>query len=241
MNTLLIDGDIVAYRAATACEQPIDWGDGHWTLHAFEHDVEQNIDHFMEDLVKESKCKKWVTCLTGTKNFRKDVDPTYKANRVDKRKPMLLPHARAYLVNKWNGRIDEGIEADDTLGILGSSDDSYMIWSIDKDLMTIPAHHWKDGEVVTVSQEEADYWFYYQTLVGDSTDNYKGCPSIGDKKARAMLDKDCSWQTVVTAFEKAGLSETVAVEQARLARILRNGEYNFKTKEVSLWEPEKNQ
>tara|TARA_A200000159_G_scaffold66912_2_gene61918 strand:- start:2021 stop:2746 length:726 start_codon:yes stop_codon:yes gene_type:complete len=241
MNTLLIDGDIVAYRAATACEQPIDWGDGHWTLHAFEHDVEQNIDHFMEDLVKESKCKKWVTCLTGTKNFRKDVDPTYKANRVDKRKPMLLHHARAYLVNKWNGRIDEGIEADDTLGILGSSDDSYMIWSIDKDLMTIPAHHWKDGEVVTVSQEEADYWFYYQTLVGDSTDNYKGCPSIGDKKARAMLDKDCSWQTVVTAFEKAGLSETVAVEQARLARILRNGEYNFKTKEVSLWEPEKNQ
>lgn len=241
MNTLLIDGDIVAYRAATACEQPIDWGDGHWTLHAFEHEVEQNINHFMQGLVKESKCKDWITCLTGTKNFRKDVDATYKANRTDKRKPMLLPHARAYLVNEWNGRIDEGIEADDTLGILGSSDDGYMIWSIDKDLMTIPAYHWKDGEVVTVTEEEADYWFYYQTLVGDTTDNYKGCPSVGDKKARAMLDKDCSWQTVVTAFEKAGLSETVALEQARLARILRNGEYNFDTKEVSLWEPDANQ
>jgi DNA polymerase-1 len=237
MNTLLIDGDIVAYRAATACEQPIDWGDGHWTLHAFEHEVEQNIDHFMENLIKDSKVKDWVTCLTGPKNFRKNVAASYKANRNDKRKPMLLPHARAYLVNEWKGRIDENIEADDTLGLLATSGDGYMIWSIDKDLMTIPAYHFVDGEVKIVGEAEADYWFFYQTLVGDSTDNYKGCPNIGPKKAKGLLDADCSWETVVKAFENAGLSATVALEQARLARILRHGEYDFNTKEVSLWEP----
>ena len=38
-----------------------------------------------------------------------------------------------------------------------------------------------------------------------------------------------------TTFEKHGLSEEVAIENARLARILRNGEYNFDTKEVKLW------
>jgi len=237
MKTLLIDGDIIAYRAATACEQPINWGDGHWTLHCFEHDVEESIDQAMEGLIKGSKVKDWITCLTGTKNFRKNVAESYKANRTDKRKPMLLPHARAYLVDKWNGRIDEGIEADDTLGLLGSSSENYVIWSIDKDLMTVPAHHYKDGDFITIDEQEADYWFFYQTLVGDTTDNYKGCPNVGDKKAKALLDKDCSWEAVVGAFEKAGLSEQVALEQARLARILRHGEYNFETKEVSLWQP----
>ena len=98
---------------------------------------------------------------------------------------MLLPHARAYLVNEWKGRIDENIEADDTLGLLATSGDGYMIWSIDKDLMTIPAYHFVDGEVKIVGEAEADYWFFYQTLVGDSTDNYKGCPNIGRRKPKA--------------------------------------------------------
>jgi DNA polymerase-1 len=40
---------------------------------------------------------------------------------------------------------------------------------------------------------------------------------------------------VLDAFESKGLGEEVAIENARLARILRDGEYNFETKEVKLW------
>lgn len=235
MTTLLVDGDIVAYKAAASAETPIDWGDGVWTLHATEQDVIGSIKEFMGHLIAGSDCDDVVTCLTGSKNYRKDIASYYKENRVPKRKPMLLSFAKDFLYDNYNGRLEEGIEADDLLGILGSSEDDNLIWSADKDLLTIPARHFIDGQVVTINEEEADYHFFLQTLVGDSTDNYKGCPTIGEKTAKKLLEKDCSWEAVVKQFEKKGLSKEVAIENARLARILRHGEYDFETKEVTLW------
>ena len=64
-----------------------------------------------------------------------------------------------------------------------------------------------------------------------------GCPKIGGVTANKLLDVDCSWDTVVNTFAKQGLGEAVAIEQARLARILRNGEYDTDTGEVKLWTP----
>ena len=55
--------------------------------------------------------------------------------------------------------------------------------------------------------------------------------------ARRLLDEDCSWKTVVSAFEKQGLSENDALTQARVARILRAEDYNFKTHKPILWTP----
>ena len=236
MTTLLVDGDIVAYKADTIAETPIDWGNGLWTLHAHEKDVIGSIEEFMCNIIEESKCDEVITCLSGDNLYRKDVAPYYKENRKGKRKPMLLNFAKKYLSDNYNGKVEDKLEADDLLGILGSSDKDYIIWSIDKDLLTVPAHHLVHGKVVEVDEEQANYNFFYQTLVGDSTDNYKGCPTIGDKKATAILNKNgASWKTVVDAYAKQNLSEMVALENARLARILRDGEYNFKTKEVRLW------
>lgn len=235
-RTLLVDGDIVAYKAAVVAETPIDWGDGVWTLHAHEKDVIGSMEEFMSKIIEESKCDKVITCLSGDRLYRKDVAPYYKANRKGTRKPMLLNFAKNYLHEKYNGRVEDKLEADDLLGILGSNDLSTVIWSLDKDLLTIPAYHLLDGKVTEVDEEEANYWFLYQTLVGDSTDNYKGCPTVGAKKADKLLqEKGATWQTVVDAFADQGLGEEVAIENARLARILRDGEYDFKTKEVTLW------
>jgi len=235
-RTLLVDGDIVAYKAATIAETPIDWGDGIWTLHAHEKDVIGSMEEFMSKIIDESGCGKVITCLSGDNLYRKDVAPYYKANRKGTRKPMLLKFAKDYLAKKYNGKVEDKLEADDLLGILGSADHNTVIWSADKDLLTIPAYHLIDGKVVEVDKQEADYMFLYQTLVGDSTDNYKGCPTVGDKKANALLEKEgATWETVVKAFDSKGLGEEVAIENARLARILRDGEYNFKTKEVRLW------
>ena len=235
-RTLLVDGDIVAYKAAVVAETPIDWGDGFWSLHAFEKDVISHMSVFMADIKEQSGCTDFITCLSGDNLYRKDVAPYYKANRKGTRKPMLLNFAKKYLADNYNGRVEDKLEADDLLGILGSADKNTVIWSIDKDLLTVPAYHLIEGKIVEVDQEEADYNFLYQTLVGDSVDNYKGCPSVGAKTAdKLLLDKGATWQTVVEAFESKGLGEEVAIENARLARILRDGEYNFKTKEVKLW------
>ena len=235
-RTLLVDGDIVAYKAAVIAETPIDWGNGVWTLHAHEKDVISSMEDFMAKIIEESGCDEVITCLSGDKLYRKDVAPYYKANRKGTRKPMLLNFAKKYLSDNYNGKVEDRLEADDLLGILGSADKNTVIWSIDKDLLTIPAYHLLDGKVTEVDQEEADYWFLYQTLIGDSTDNYKGCPTVGAKTADKLLQENgATWQTVVDAFADKGFGEEVAIENARLARILRDGEYDFKTKEVSLW------
>ena len=237
MTTLVIDGDIIAYRVSTICEQPIQWADGLWTLHAYEDDVRKGLDEDIYKLVEESAADKVIVALSDTANFRKGVADYYKANRKNVRRPMLLPFARDYVMERHAGVIWKNLEADDVLGILTSSSDEYMAWSIDKDLLTIPGKHWIDQEVVTISEEQADYTFLKQALTGDLTDNYGGCPKIGDKTADKILSEDCSWATVVKTYLKAGLTEEVALENARLARILRAGEYNQETGEVALWNP----
>lgn len=236
MTTLLVDGDIIAYKAATIAERAVNWGDGLWTLHAYEQDVAASCDQQILKLLEESGCSEIITCVSGKKNYRTEVAPYYKMNRKEVRKPMLLGYARGYLMDQWEGQMTDGIEADDLLGILGSSDlDKYVIWSADKDLKTIPARHLMDGEIITIDEETADYWFFLQTLMGDTTDGYKGCPTVGQKKADAILQADCTWEAVVATYKKQGLGEEVALENARLARILRDGEYNFDTGEVKLW------
>ena len=237
MTLLLIDGDIIAYKAAMSAETPVNWGDGHWTLHCFEDEVAIRISDQITKLTDEAPVQDCIVALSDSDNYRKKVAPYYKANRKKTRKPMLLPYAREYIMGKYNTIIYKGLEADDVLGILGTANTDTIIWSEDKDLLTIPAKHWIDGKVVEITEAEADYHFYFQTLVGDNTDNYKGCPSVGGVTANKLLSSGCTWDTVVAAFKSKGLSEEVALENARLARILRDGEYNTETGEVYLWQP----
>jgi len=91
-----------------------------------------------------------------------------------------------------------------------------------------------------------------QVLTGDTVDNYKGCPGIGPKKAdeflmpvhEALLGLTVEehlaalWVTVTMVYESKGFTAEDALIQARCARILRHGDYNFTTEEVTLWKPE---
>ena len=237
MTLLLIDGDIIAYKAAASAEVATNWGNGQWTLHSFEPDVEVRIEDQIHKLL-EAPVQDCVIAFTDKHNFRKDVASYYKANRKDTRKPMLLGYAKEYMSKQYNTIMYRNLEADDVLGILGTKNRDTIIWSEDKDLLTIPAKHWINGEVVEITEAEANYQFLYQTLIGDSTDNYKGCPTIGPKTANKILSSGCTWEAVVEAFKSKGLSEEVALENARLARILRDGEYNTETGEVYLWQPQ---
>jgi DNA polymerase-1 len=226
---LIIDADIVAYRAATSCEHPIHWGDGLWTLHAFEQDVGTYISMFIDNLAKECGATKILCCLSDKENFRKEIASFYKANRADTRKPMLLGYGRQYIQDNWDTTIIEKLEADDVIGITATAQDNCIIWSEDKDLMTVPGTHLVKGEIVEVTIDEADHLFYTQILTGDTADNYKGCPGIGAVKAERLLTPPegetatnvWRWSQVVKAFEKAGLNQDEALLQARLAYIKR--------------------
>ena len=107
-------------------------------------------------------------------------------------------------------------------------------------MKTIPALLWneEDGQIVKVSEEEATRNWLFQTLTGDATDGYKGCPKVGPVAANKILDDDCSFDAVVKAYEKAGLSKFEATQQAQVARILRFENYDLETDTLTIWRPE---
>lgn len=246
-STLVLDGDIIAFQAAVVCETPVNWGEGMWTLHSFENDVAKAMDERIANLKTHSGIDKVIVALTDSKNFRTSVSESYKGNRKDTRKPLMLNWAKEYLTKAYGAIKWPNLEADDILGLLGTSNKKYVIWSIDKDMKTLPCRQFiyttpTDLSFVTYTEEEANYTFFMQVLTGDTTDNYGGCPKIGAVTAAKILDKallegEDLWKAVVAAFKKADKSEHYALTQARLARILRHGEYNKKTKQPILWNP----
>ncbi len=253
-RTLLIDGDVIAYQRAAAAEQEHDWGDGVWTLHADERSTIQSVDKQLDRIMGELDGTRMVVCLTDGTNWRKDVYPEYKSNRKDRRRPMLLPRLREYMLEKYETFLRPRLEADDIMGILmthprlpkGKTGEKIVV-TIDKDLHTIPGLHWnwtKDGGPTEVDEDEANISFLTQALSGDPTDGYPGCPGLGPKRSRpvvadayengGMLE---AWKAIVAEYEKKGLGEEFALSQARCARILRREDYDFKKKEVILWDP----
>lgn len=140
----------------------------------------------------------------------------------------------------WDGQIrcKPTLEADDVMGILSTkSPGKFAIWTDDKDLQTIPGELWLKGEKMDVTEVEADYFHMYQTLVGDTVDNYGGCPSVGAITAERLLAEGIWWPAILAAYKAKGLTEDDALVQARCARILRAEDYDFNKKEPILWTP----
>lgn len=243
----LMDGDIFAYEIAAAAEEPVNWGDGLWTLHSFEEPAEARLLERIDSLAEKANADRIIVALSDSDNWRNDVLPSYKENRVGKRKPILLKHLKALLEDSYETFIRPSLEADDVLGILATwpkLKGEKVIVTKDKDLQTIPGLHLKTNDLETgvfdVDPDTADYWHLVQTLTGDVTDGYRGCPGIGIKRAEKMLQEvapEERWDVVLSAFEKAKLSEEEALVQARVARICRASDYDFNRKRVKLWTP----
>lgn len=241
MSTLLVDADIVAYQIASVTEEPIRWDNEIWTLHSDEKECVRLIDDYYIRLSEETQCDKFVSCLSDKQNFRKKVLPTYKQNREATRKPLALKFCREYINDKYNGMVRPNLEADDLIGILATSNiikGSKVICSIDKDLDQIAGLHFnpKTKEFYNITILEGEKNFYKQVLIGDATDNYKGCPSYGEVKASKVLNtKKNFWNIVLSCFKEQGLTKEDALVQARCARILQNQHYDFKKKQPILW------
>ena len=248
-KTLLIDGDIVAYKVAAACEEAVDWGNDFWTLHADAKEGKAQVDIYIEELKDILNVKHARVFLSSKTNFRHELYPDYKANRKNTRKPMILGTLKEHMAVKWDAETEDNLEADDLIGIAATDPDlggyHNIAVSVDKDFKSIPCSHYNpdkpEDNVFTVTVDEADRYHLMQTLVGDSTDNYKGCPSVGPVKANKLLDESETtaeaWGNILKAFDKAGLSSQHALVQARLAKILRHENYDYQTKTIKHWEP----
>ena len=245
---ILVDADMIVFRATSTIETPINWYGDLWTLHADAAEAKVIVDDliltFVDKILRHYKHEgeyEIIMCFSDKENFRKELFPLYKANRNGKRKPSGYYGVQKWVQEQFNCVTYPTLEADDVVGILATSNDFTVTISGDKDFKSIPGHFYDfmQDKFYDISLEEANYWHLYQTLIGDTADNYPGCPGIGAVTAKKALDVSPTWEAVVATFEKKGFTEQDALLQARVARILRADEYNIKEQKVSLWTPYK--
>lgn len=190
----LIDADLVAYRcAASANNDPLDVAI--WRL-----------NNLMHTILHRTGSTEYEAFISGQDSFRKKLEPTYKANRVQEA-PIWLQDCREYLLSNWKARITfDGEEADDAIGRTQTArfnlDLPTTCASLDKDLLQIPGRHYrwefsgtnggtawtKPEEVLFVTPLDGIRSFYKQMLIGDTADNVHGVRGIGPKKADKLID-----------------------------------------------------
>ena len=258
-RTVIIDGDVVVYKVAEAVADNFDVATDEqddfiyrnigWASKERANEV---LDTMINDICSDCKAQNAYICLSDmNSNFRKNINPLYKSNRRAI-KPILYEYLRNYMLNSGYKVYERpSLEADDVIGILATSTKiikgDKVVWSLDKDFKTIPCKFHRasvkgDDESKIISEAEADWWFMYQTLIGDTVDGYSGCKGIGDKTARKILggvgeySLEEMWQKVVNTYKSKGFTEEEALLNARMARILRVEDYDFKNKEIKLWQ-----
>lgn len=246
---LLVDADSIAYKAACAAEEVIDFGDDREVyVKADKKTIRDIIDQEFERITDLAKADEVVPALSHSVNWRLDILKSYKGNRANVRKPVGLVYAKTYIREDFGGLVKETLEGDDVVGILATerSDDARnerrVIYSVDKDLKGVPGLHLRGEDIKERDVEGADYFHLFQALVGDPTDGYKGCPGVGAVKAEQILGEPGAplidlWARVVEAYRAAELTEADALTQARVARICRWSDYDFTNRKVIPWNP----
>lgn len=229
---ILMDGDIVAYRAAAATDgrmYNITGVPGAWKYksdtvkHCKEHDLSpadinlifepEPVEHalnackttmrFIEmTLMQHYQRYNIEVYLTNSKeNFRNDVNPQYKANRVGNRKPVHLAACKEYLESRHGAKYPPNMEADDILAIRATEcrNDGipYVIVSMDKDLKQVPGDHynWVSDEFERISETEGRRRLWTQVVMGDPTDGIGTPVGIGPAKAKKLF-KDVDWNCI---------------------------------------------
>ena len=237
---LLIDSDFLAYKAAQACEIGIDFGEDVIIAQSQFSEVLKVFHNELNKVTKAMMEDNFILYFSSTKNFRKKIYPDYKGHRM-KRKPLGYKRLLNYCRKNHNFKLIEGLEADDTIGIEATrfADPNNIIVSPDKDMRQIPSMLWNmKDDVVEITKDDGDKWHLVQSLSGDPTDGYSGCPGIGVKRATELLDKnENKWEAVCKAYRDRGLSDDDALLNARLAKILQKEDFDHDRNQPILWTP----
>ena len=238
---LLLDTDIFAYQATTSAETEVDLGGDIWSLTMDMQQAKDTFEATIDGIKARLETNDVLCCMSDhAGNFRKQVWPDYKSNRRKSRKPVGYVAFCDWVRETYSTASRPQLEADDVMGIIASkpgNEGKVTIVSDDKDMKTIPGRLYRpmSDELLEITAEDADRYFLTQVLTGDTADGYKGVPGIGPKKAEAILGPRPHWGAVEKAYIDAGLTKDDALQQARLARILRWSDWH--EGEPKLWTP----
>ena len=238
---LLCDADFIVYKCCAAAESEIDFGDDVIVVTSTFKDAYNCVKRELNKIAnKFGSFDKMILFFSDSKNFRKDIQADYKGHR-NRKKPCGYRRVINKLKEEYPVIKMAGLEADDSMGIFATKHTGNIIVSPDKDMKQIPGMLWNFNESFTITKSEGAKWHLIQSMAGDNTDGYAGVPGIGVKRAVALFEeKGYSWKTVVEAFKEKGLSEDIALENARLAKILTTEDYDHEKGEPILWSPSAN-
>ena len=243
--TLLIDADYLIYNSCCACEQDTRWNEWEHTLHTDERDIMNLIENRLAFYQSVAGSKHDVVmCFSSYPTFRHEIFPEYKINRLGKRKPLALKDIIKKIKDEYTSEYLDGLEGDDVLGLLATSNKykDPIIVSVDKDMRTIPCKLIAEDEVEHITQRKADRHWFEMALAGDAGDGILGIKGMGMVTASKLLadvpdTEEALWHKVLQTYEKKGYTIADAILNARLTRILREGDYDIFTGQVKLWNP----
>ena len=235
---LLIDCDFVVYKCCAAAESEIDFGDDVIVVTSTFKDAYSCVKRELNRIAnKFGSFDEMILFFSDSKNFRKDIQKDYKGHR-NRKKPCGYRRVINKLSEEYSVIKMPTLEADDSMGIYATKHTGNIIVSPDKDMKQIPGMLYNFDESFTIDKSEGEKWHLIQAMAGDNTDGYAGVPGIGVKRAVSLFEeKGYSWKTVVGAFKEKGLSEDIALENARLAKILTTEDYDHEKREPILWNP----
>jgi 5'-3' exonuclease len=164
--------------------------------------VKQACDKMVQSILMNAKATHYIGSFSSPKNFRheKYLYAPYKGARKEKEDYVARwePIIKDHLCEKWNFIIPTDLEADDiicALWYLQNPEDKLntVIASPDKDLRQIPTWHLDyrkmDDGMKLIDIDQANINFWKQMLMGDSTDNVKAIPGLGEVKVGKLFNE----------------------------------------------------
>lgn len=180
MKIAVIDGDSICYLCSKdTIEESI-----------------TNVNSIIDSMLEETESTHYWMFLSDGPYFRHEINSDYKGNKPSNNLK-FLKSLKAYLRERFNAVSYDGLEADDLIAYIlgkkiriGEEDVDLISCAIDKDVIRqVPGTHYnyRTRETIETSEKDAYMFIYAQTLAGDSTDNIKGIPGIGEGKAGKLL------------------------------------------------------
>ena len=230
--TAIIDVESFIYKACTNCEEIVETSNG---IYQLQWNINKSDDYFntlLTDVMGVTDQNTYVFVFGDWKNYRKIINPDYKANRKEQPKHPMLNVIKERLQDKYCVAFMEWVEADDVCRIMYEQDPfNNVIISIDKDLKTFPCYLYNpmtpDKGVQKITRKQGDENFFKQIVMGDKTDGYSGLSGYGEVKAGRLvgnLDK-LNIDELRESFIDAGGDIGSFIKNYNMAHILSKKDY----------------
>lgn len=130
------------------------------------------LEEKLEVLVADTKITDYLGFYSNSPYFRHQIEPDYKGNRTPT-KLLWVKTLKEYCRSKYNITTHKGLEADDLVAYCNHNLEDTIICSIDKDLLTQlgRTYNYQTGIFRENTEEDKNKFFYYQTILGDKSDN----------------------------------------------------------------------